>query len=64
MFDYITACCLFGLVIFGYLWGKASPKVWYMDSDNDPVSLKTIIGLIWLVCLVTLVYQQYVYIIK
>ena len=58
MFDHITLSCLIGLVLFGVLWRKASAKVWYYDADNDPVSLKSICGMIWLVCLVTLVYQQ------
>ncbi len=61
MFDIITAGCIAGLIIFGYLWKKASPKVWYYDSDNEPVSMKAVIGLLWMVCFVTLIYQQYVY---
>ena len=58
MFDYITLASLIGLVVFGVLWSKASPRVWYYDSDNDPVSLKSVFGLLWLVCLATLIYQQ------
>ena len=58
MFDLITLSCLVGIVVFGILWRKASARVWYYDSDNDPVSLKAVCGLVWLVCLVILVYQQ------
>ena len=61
MFDVITAACIAGLIVFGYLWTKASPRVWYHDSDNEPVSMKAVVGFLWLVCLATLIYQQYVY---
>lgn len=61
MFDYVTLFSLIGLVIFGLLWSKASSRVWYYDSDNDPVSLKSVFGLFWMVCLVTLIYQQIKY---
>jgi len=46
---------LSGLVVFGVLWKKASDKVWYFDSDNDPVSLKSIFSFPWLVCLFVLI---------
>lgn len=58
MFDYITLCCIVGLVVSGTLWRVASSRVWYIDSDNDQVSFKSIFGWIWMVCLVTLIYQQ------
>ncbi|MCK5499166.1 MAG: hypothetical protein KAI15_02530 [Gammaproteobacteria bacterium] len=59
MFDYITVGSLIGLVVFGVLWNKASAKVWYMDSDNSPVSLKSIVAFLWLICLVVIIYQQF-----
>jgi hypothetical protein len=62
MFDYITVACFVGLLALGVLWKKASAKVWYMDSDNAPVSLKAIVGFLWMICLVTLIYQQLSYI--
>ena len=54
MTDYITIGSMIGLVIFGVLWKYASDKVWYYDADNDPVSLRTVVAYIWLVCLVVL----------
>jgi len=59
MLDYVTVGCLAGLVIFGYLWKKASPKTLYMDSDNVPVSWKSICGFLWIICLVILVSYQF-----
>ena len=55
MFDYITTGSLNGLVVFGVLWNRASAKVWYMDSDNAPVSLKSIVVFLWFVCLAVLI---------
>jgi len=60
MFDYITMGSLIGLVVFGALWCKSSDKIGYMDTDNEPVSLKSIAAFLWLVCLVVLVYKQFV----
>jgi len=42
MLDYITTGSLIGLLVFAVLWNRASAKVWYMDTDNAPVSLKLI----------------------
>jgi len=55
MFDYVTTGSLIGLVVFGVLWNRASAKVCYMDSDNAPVSLKSIFAFLWLVCLAILI---------
>lgn len=52
--DTITLGSLIGLLVFGYLYHKASGKVWYMDADDDPVSFKSIFALLWWVCLVVL----------
>lgn len=59
MFDYVTVGSLAGLVIFGYLWKIASPRALYMDSDNDPVSWKSICGYLWLMSLVVLIAYQF-----
>ena len=55
MFDYVTTGSLCGLVVFGVLWNRASAKVWYMDSDNAPVSFKSIFAFLWFVCLAVLI---------
>ena len=55
MFDYITTGSLIGLVVFGVLWNRESAKVCYMDSDNAPVSFKSIFAFLWLVCLTILI---------
>ena len=55
MFDYVTIGSLIGLVVFAVLWNRASAKVWYMDSDNAPVSFKSIFAFLWLVCLAVLI---------
>ena len=57
MFDYITTGSLIGLVVFAVLWNRASAKVWYMDSDNAPVSFKAIFAFLWFVCLAVLIKQ-------
>lgn len=57
MFDYVTTGSLIGLVVFGVLWNRASAKVWYMDSDNAPVSFKAIFSFLWCVCFVILIKQ-------
>ena len=57
--DTVTFAALAGLAVFGLLWSRASSKVWYYDSDNDPVSLKSIFGLLWLVCLFVLLMQLF-----
>ena len=59
MLDLVTLSCLAGLLVFGWLWGKASAKTLYMDSDNDPVSWKSICGLLWIMCLVILIAYQF-----
>ena len=59
MFDYVTLACLAGLVVFGLLWKKASPKTLYMDTDNDPVSWKSIFGYLWIISLAILVAYQF-----
>jgi len=51
----MTIASLIGLVVFGALWVKASDKVWYIDTDNDPVSFKSIISLLWMICLCVLI---------
>jgi hypothetical protein len=60
MFDYITTGSLIGLVVFAVLWNRASAKVWYMDSDNAPVSFKSIFAFLWLVCLAVLIKHMFV----
>ena len=55
MFDYITTGRLISLLVFGVLWNRASAKVWYMDSYNAPFSLKSIVAILWFVCLVVLI---------
>jgi hypothetical protein len=60
MFDHVTLGSLIGLVVFGVLWNRASAKVWYMDSDNAPVSLKSIVAFLWFVCLAILIKQMLV----
>ncbi len=60
MFAYVTTGSLIGLVVFGVLWNRASDKVWYMDSDNAPVSLKSIVVFLWFVCLTVLINQMLV----
>ncbi len=55
MFDYVTTGSLIGLVVFAVLWNRASAKVWYMDSDNAPVSFKAIFAFLWCVCLAVLI---------
>lgn len=57
--DTITLASLAGLIIFGFLWTKASSKIWYYDSDNDPVSPKAVIGLLWMVCLFILLMRLF-----
>ena len=42
-------------MVFAVLWNRASAKVWYMDSDNAPVSFKAIFAFLWLVCLAVLI---------
>lgn len=60
MFDYTTAGSLIGLDVPGLLWSSASAKVLYMDSDNEPVSLKSIVAFLWLICLLVLICQLFV----
>jgi len=60
MFDYITTGSLIGLVVFAVLWNRASAKVWYMDSDNAPVSFKVIFAFLWFVCLAVLIKHMFV----
>ena len=55
MFDYVTTGSLIGLVVFAVLWNRASANVWYMDSDNAPVSFKAIFAFLWCVCLAVLI---------
>ena len=50
----LIAACLLGLVGFGLAWRRASARTLYRDTDNDPVSVRSAVGLLWLVCLVTL----------
>lgn len=57
MQNIITIVCLAGLIVFGFLWTKASSKVWYLNSDNEEVSPKAIIGFLWMTCLATLLLQ-------
>ena len=57
--DYVTLGCLIGLVVFGYLWRKSSPETLYHDSDGDPVSWKSIFGLLWIMCLVILIASRF-----
>ncbi|MCH8846246.1 MAG: hypothetical protein IIC11_05845 [Proteobacteria bacterium] len=60
MFDYTTVGSLIRLVVPGLLWNSASAKVLYMDSDNEPVSLKSIVAFLWLICLLVLICQLFV----
>lgn len=57
MFNYITAICLIGLVILGWLWKKVPAKELYRDLDNDPVSFRSIIAFLWALCLFILIQQ-------
>jgi len=60
MFDYVTTGSFIGLVVFGVIWNRASAKVWYMDSDNAPVSLKSIVAFLWFVCLAILIKHMFI----
>ncbi len=57
MFDYVTMGSLIGLLVFGVLWNRVSAEAWYMDTDNAPVSLKSIFAFLWFVCLAVLIKQ-------
>ena len=54
MIDWITIGSAAGLLVFGVLYRKASARIWYMDSDNAPVSMKAVIGFLWWICLTVL----------
>lgn len=54
MIDYVTIVSLTGLVLFGVLWKVSPGKAWYYDTDNDPVSMRSIMALFWLICLFVL----------
>ena len=59
MIDHVTVGSLIGLLVFGFLWRRASSSTLYIDSDNDPVSWKSIFGWLWILCLVILVANQF-----
>ena len=54
MVDWITVGSLIGLIVFGMLYRQAPDKVWYIDLDNAPVSMKAVFGLLWWICLIVL----------
>lgn len=53
--DPSTIVCIVGFVVFGFLYRRATNRVWYLDQEGDGVSARSICGYLALISLVVLV---------